>query len=148
MKGMPLARLIEQRISSSKTTTVANAIREVMRDIESIARFHAPKYLACYSDLLEVYASELGLEPTNRPDYAMMLELGVSRASEVVLMSMGLSRTATVAISQYIGVDEWARPDAIQWLSSQNFDGLGVPVLIQREISDVLEVAIRRASSA
>lgn len=147
MKGMPLARLIEQRISSSKTTTVATAIRDVMRDIESIARFHAPKYLACYSDLLAVYASELGLEPTDRPDYAMMLELGVSRASEVVLMSMGLSRTATVAISDYIGVDDWSRPEAMQWLSSQNFDGLGVPVLIQREISDVLEVAMRRATS-
>ncbi|MGP5073329.1 DEAD/DEAH box helicase, partial [Arthrobacter rhombi] len=46
MKGMPLARLIEQRISFSTTSSVATAIRAVMRDIESIARFHAPKYLA------------------------------------------------------------------------------------------------------
>lgn len=148
MKGMPLARLIEQRISTSTNVPVGNAIRDVMRDIESIARFHAPKYLACYSDLLEVYASELGLELASRPDYAMMLELGVSRTSEVVLMSLGLSRTATVAIAQYIGVDEWERPEAIEWLAAQNLDGLGVPVLIQREISDVLEVAMRRASSA
>lgn len=145
MKGMPLSRLIEQRISFSKIP-VAKAIRDVMRDIESIARFHAPKYLACYSDLLALHASALGVEQTDRPDYAMMLELGVSRASEVVLMSMGMSRTATVAISEHIGVDTWTRPEAVEWLARQNLDGLGVPVLIQKEIADVLEVALRRAS--
>ncbi|WP_309133137.1 DEAD/DEAH box helicase [Brevibacterium sp.] len=144
MRGLPLARLIEQRINFSNVP-VAKAIRDVMRDIESIARFHAPKYLACYSDLLALHASELGLEPTNRPDYAMMLELGVSRTSEVVLMSIGLSRTATVALAQYIGVDSWTRAEALDWLGRQNLDGLGVPILIQKEISTVLEVAKRRA---
>lgn len=147
MKGLPLARLIEQRINSSNVQA-PKAIRDVMRDIESIARFHAPKYLACYSDLLALHASALGLEPTNRPDYAMMLELGVSRASEVVLMSLGLSRTATVAIAQYIGVDSWSRDEAVDWLARQNLEGLGIPVLIQKEIAAVLEVAIRRASEA
>lgn len=147
MKGMPLARLIEQRISFSNVQA-AKAIRDVMRDIESIARFHAPKYLACYSDLLELHSSELGLELKDRPDYAMMLELGVSRASEVVLMSMGLSRTATITIAQHIGVDSWSRSEAIEWLRRQNFDGLGIPVLIHKEIAAVLEVAMRKAAEA
>lgn len=147
MNGIPLARLIDQRLASSKATTPATAIRDVMRDIESIARFHAPKYLACYADLLEVYSSELGLEPTARPDYAMMLELGVARTSEVVLMSLGLSRTATVALSEFIGVDDWSRSEALEWLSAQNLDGLGVPVLLQREIRDVLADATRRAAT-
>ncbi|MFV4912837.1 helicase-related protein [Microbacterium lacticum] len=147
MRGMPLARLIDQRITYSNVA-VAKAIRDVMRDIESIARFHAPKYLACYSDLLAHYADELGVEPTDRPDYAMMLELGVSRASEVVLMSMGLSRTATVTIAEHIGVDSWSTAEAVVWLASQNFDGLGVPVLIQKEIATVLETAERRTSGS
>lgn len=72
------------------------------------------------------------LEPTARPDYAMMLELGVARTSEVVLMSLSLSRTATVALSEFIGVDEWSRSEALEWLSAQNLDGLGVPLLLQR----------------
>lgn len=144
MKGMPLARLIDQRLAADKKLTPATAIRNVMRDIESIARFHAPKYLACYADLLEVYSDELGLETAARADYAMMLELGVSRTSEVVLMSLGLSRTATVALSDFIGVDEWTRAEALEWLAAQNFDGLGVPVLLQREINDVLENATTR----
>ncbi|GAB3201689.1 DEAD/DEAH box helicase [Nocardioides hungaricus] len=148
MKGMPLSRLIDQRLSFNASLTSARAIRDVMRDIESIARFHAPKYLACYADLLEVYSTELGLETAARPDYAMMLELGVSRTSEVVLMSLGLSRTATVALSDFIGVDEWSRTEALAWLAAQNLDGLGVPVLLQREIGDVLEVATRRGETA
>lgn len=147
MKGMPLARLIEQRIKFSKVP-VAKAIRDVMRDIESVARFHAPKYLACYSDVLALHASALGLELTDRPDYAMMLELGVSRASEVVLMSMGLSRTATVAIAEHIGVDSWSRSEAVDWLARQNLDGLGIPVLVQKEIAAVLDLAMRRSSEA
>jgi hypothetical protein len=145
MKGMPLSRLIDQRLAFNNSLTSAVAIRDVMRDIESIARFHAPKYLACYADVLGVYSAELGLEAMPRPDYAMMLELGVSRTSEVVLMSLGLSRTATVALSDFIGVDEWSRTEALEWLAAQNLDGLGVPVLLQREIGDALEVAMRRA---
>ena len=148
MNGMPLARLIDQRLAFNTSLTSARAIRDVMRDIESIARFHAPKYLACYADLLELYSAELGLETAARPDYAMMLELGVSRTSEVVLMSLGLSRTATVALSDFIGVDEWSRTEALTWLAAQNLDGLGVPVLLQREIGDVLKVATRRAETA
>ncbi|WP_153506037.1 DEAD/DEAH box helicase [Cumulibacter manganitolerans] len=147
MKGMPLSRLIDQRLSFNASLTSARAIRDVMRDIESIARFHAPKYLACYADLLEVYSTELGLETATRPDYAMMLELGVSRTSEVVLMSLGLSRTATIALADFIGVDEWSRTEALAWLAAQNFDGLGVPVLLQREIADVLEVMMRRTET-
>ncbi|MGP5073548.1 hypothetical protein ACTXI0_14215, partial [Arthrobacter rhombi] len=80
--------------------------------------------------------------------YAMMLELGVSRESEVILMSMGLSRTATVAIAEHIGVDKWSRAEALAWLTHQNLDGLGIPVLIQREIKTVIESALRRASEA
>lgn len=142
MKGMPLSWLIDQRLNANSKLTTARAIRDVMRDIESIARFHAPKYLACYADLLEVYSGELGIKATPRADYAMMLELGVSRPSEVVLMSLGLSRTVTVFLSEFIGVDEWTRAEALEWLAAQNFEGLGVPVVLQREIRGVLESAI------
>ncbi|WP_454140927.1 DEAD/DEAH box helicase [Microbacterium lacticum] len=146
MKGMPLSRLIDQRIASS-TITPAVAIRSVMTDIESIARFHAPKYLACYSDLLGVYAAELGMDEIERPDYAMMLELGVSRSSEVALMSLGLSRTATVVLADYVGVDDWSTAEALTWLAAQNLDGLGIPVLIQREVNEVVSTAIRRTAA-
>lgn len=147
MKGMPLARLIDQRAGASEKASLAKAIRNVMQDVETIARFHAPKYLACYADLLAVYSKELGIEALPQADYAMMLELGVSRESEVMLMSLGLSRTATVALSEFIGVDEWTRSEALEWLAVQNLDGLGIPVLLQREIKDVLEIESTRTRS-
>ena len=144
MRGKPLAWLINQRLKTNSKLPAAKVIRDVMQDIESIARFHAPKYLACYADLLEVYSKELGMNTFAQADYAMMLELGVSRGSEVVLMSLGLSRTATVALSGFIGIDEWTRTEALEWLGAQNFDGLGVPVLLQREINGVLESVTMR----
>lgn len=137
MNGLPLSRLIELRIRGK--TTIAKAIRDVMADIESVARFQAPKYLACYSDVLATYAAERGvLDVGDGQDITMLLELGVSRPSEVVLMSLGLSRTATVALGPYLTVDSWTASDALKWLSSENIEGMDIPVLIQKEIIDLI----------
>jgi len=144
MNGMPLARLIEQRAQGN--IPLAKAIRDVMADIETVARFQAPKYLSCYSDVLGVYASERGVHDVgHEQDITMLLELGVSRPSEVVLMSLGLSRTATVALAEYVTVDQWTSEECLGWLQRQNIQGLNIPVLIQREIRDVLEENLRSA---
>lgn len=141
MNGMPLARLIEQR--SNEKTPIARTIRDVMADIETIARFQAPKFLSCYSDILAVYAAERGIHDIGHgQDITMLLELGVSRPSEVVLMSLGLSRTATIALSGYITVDNWTSSVAIEWLRNQNFEGFDIPVLIQRELADAIRPLI------
>ncbi|MCW4352881.1 DEAD/DEAH box helicase [Hoyosella sp. YIM 151337] len=137
MKGMPLARLIEQRATGK--TSIARAIRDVMADIETVARFQAPKYLSCYSDVLAAYASERGVHDVGpSQDITMLLELGVSRPSEVVLMSLGMSRTATIALSQYVTVDNWTSTECLEWLTHQNIEGMDIPVLIQREILDLI----------
>lgn len=133
MKGMPLARLIEQRVTGK--VTVAKAIRDVMADIETVARFQAPKYLACYTDVLSVYAAERGVHNIGHgQDITMLLELGVSRPSEVVLMSLGLSRTTTIALAHYVTVDTWTSDEAFDWLRKQNVEGMDMPVLTQNEI--------------
>jgi hypothetical protein len=137
MKGMPLARLIEQRAAGD--IAIAKAIRNVMADIETVARFQAPKYLACYSDVLAVYAAEKGIHDIGHgQDITMLLELGVSRPSEVVLMSLGLSRTATVALATYITVDNWTSEEGARWLSRQNLEGMDIPILIQREVQSLV----------
>lgn len=137
MKGMPLARLIEQRATGK--ISIARAIREVMADIETIARFQAPKYLSCYSDVLATYAAERGVHDVGHgQDITMLLELGVSRPSEVVLMSLGLSRTATIALSQYVTVDNWTSSESIGWLKHQNVEGMDIPVLVQKEILNLI----------
>lgn len=64
----------------------------------------------------------------------MLLELGGSRPSEVVMMSLGLSRTATVAIAAYVTSDNWTSEECLEWLRGQNVEGLDIPVLVQQEI--------------
>lgn len=78
----------------------------------------------------------------------MMLEHSVFRSSGVVLMSLSLSRTAIVAHSDVIGIVEWSLAEALAWLTDQNLDGLGLPMLLQREIGSVLDIATRRPESA
>lgn len=134
MHGMPLARLIDQRIANSDKATSA-VIREVMSDVEKVARFQAPKYLACYLDLLRFHAEEVGGDDIGPfPDVTMMLELGVSRVTEVSLMSLGLSRTATIAMSRFVNEDDLTPGQALEWLRRQNIEGLNLPVLVQREV--------------
>ncbi|MFJ6157668.1 DEAD/DEAH box helicase [Pseudarthrobacter sp. NPDC092184] len=138
MHGFPLARLIEQR--SGRNVPIAKAIRDVMADIETVARFQAPKYLSCYNDILKVYAAERGVHDiADGPDITMLLELGVSRASEVVMMSLGLSRTATVAIAGYVTADSWTTEECLAWLRGRNIEGMDIPVLVQQEIMDLVE---------
>jgi hypothetical protein len=138
MHGFPLARLIEQR--TGRNVPIAKAIRDVMADIETVARFQAPKYLSCYTDILKVYAAERGVHDiADGPDITMLLELGVSRPSEVVMMSLGLSRTATVAIAGYVTADSWTSEECLEWLRQQNIEGMDIPVLIQQEIMELME---------
>ena len=138
MKGMPLSRLIEQR--ESERTPLPKAIRDVMSDIETVVRFQSAKYLACYNDVLATFAEQQGAtDAVPAFDVTMMLELGVSRPSQVVLMSMGLSRTATLAISSFIGPDEWTTQEARAWLRAMNFGSLDIPAALRREIESIAE---------
>ena len=65
MLGRPLAYLIETRFRYTRAyeapPPLARVIRETMADVEQIARFEAPRYLACYADLLDHHFVESGL---------------------------------------------------------------------------------------
>ncbi|MGV0780286.1 DEAD/DEAH box helicase [Mycolicibacterium sp. XJ775] len=139
MRGMPLSRLISDRLSYAKgrgTSNIPAVIRETMSDVEQIARFQAPKYLACYQDLLRAYAVQVGSTAFDDLtfDVSMMLELGVSRPTEVSLMALGLSRTTTIAISELIIDDDLEPAGALAWLLHQDLEALALPALVRREI--------------
>lgn len=69
----------------------------------------------------------------------MLLELGVSRPSEVVLMSLGLSRSAMVTVAAYVTSDNWISEECLEWLRGQSVEGLDIPVLLQKEIVQLVE---------
>lgn len=152
MRGMPLSRLISSRLDYAKKMKNANipgVIRGVMTDVEQIARFQAPKYLACYQDLLRVYAEQVGLPLAEDEtfDVSMMLELGVSRPTEVALMALGLSRTTTIALSELIIEDQLAPHEALAWLQRQDIDAFALPTLVRREVQNRLNAEGQRGLS-
>jgi hypothetical protein len=142
MRGFPLARLIASRIDylqrNNRPYKLPNEIRDVMRDVEQVARFQAPKYLACYTDVLALHLRQQGHEEIpDLPDISMMLELGVSRTTEVSLMALGLSRTSAVALSEFIVADDLGREEVTAWINEHRELQEGLPALVRREIEAV-----------
>lgn len=147
MRGIPLSYLISDRVSYFARTkpnfNLASAIRSVMNDIEQMARFQAPLYLTCYLDVLSAAMQQRGLPAATEPDFAMMLELGVSRETELSMISLGLSRTTAVALSDFIAEDTLSPTQAVEWLRSNGVENLDLPELIKREVLRVLERSAR-----
>ncbi|MYD86007.1 MAG: hypothetical protein F4Y14_07375 [Acidobacteria bacterium] len=112
-----------------------------MADVEKIARYEAPKYLACYLDLLRFEFERRGIasQLVDLPDVSMLLELGVSRTTELSMISLGLSRTSAVALSEHVIDDELGTQQCLQWLRQRDLEALALPVLVQREIEALLQ---------
>lgn len=148
MRGRPIPWLVSERINYEKKRnpeefSSAKCIRWVLEDVEQVARFRAPKYLGCYADIAGLVASSKDAK-TEQPDVMMMLELGVSRPTEVSLMSLGLSRTATIHVSEFIAEDDLSPAAAVDWLGSQDLSSLGIPAMIVREVESVVARALTR----
>lgn len=77
-----------------------------------------------------------------------MLELGVSRQTDVSLMSLGLSRTATVHISEFVARGDMTPGETLDWLRGQNLSSLGVPAMLVREIEEMLQRALSRQNDS
>lgn len=144
MRGAPLALIIASRLryleSRNREHKTATVIRECMADVEQIARFEAPRLLACYVDLLQLHLSESNLQDqmVELPDVAMLLELGVSRTTEVSMITLGLSRTTAIAVSEFIIEDDLDPTRCIGWLQAADVESLDLPELVKREIRMLL----------
>jgi hypothetical protein len=142
MRGRPLSVLINDRLTYRRRVGTVNTgaeIRAVMFDVEQYARFQAPKYLAAYSDVLKLAFAERGVDIAEATfDLSVMLELGVSRTTDVSMMALGLSRTATIAIADYVVRDDLTPDGAMDWLRTHDLDRYPVPSLVKREIANRL----------
>jgi hypothetical protein len=138
MRGYSLRRLIEERIdyqrSTGKTVKVAKLIRETMDDVEEVARFSAPKYLSCYLDIHKIFLAEREEKPLLDPEkLSLMLELGVSRFTDVSLIGLGLSRMTVLALAKYLFEDEFNREEALAWLRNASLDQYELTALAREE---------------
>ncbi len=145
MRGYHLARIIEGNIRYHKNKNdnknTAAIIRDTMRDIEEYARFKFVKFSSCYIDLLKVFFLRLGREDLNKKisDLNLWLEFGVSQKTQISLMSMGFSRTAAIALSDYISSDEYSVKECKRWLFDREIKELDLSHIILREIEQIKE---------
>lgn len=140
MSGKPLPVIISGRLkwnkgNAKKPRPDVTVIREVLSDVEKIARFEAPKYLSCYQDLVQHAAAARGepVDPDDVLDIGLMLELGVSRETDASLMSIGLSRTSAIAIGELIVSDTLTPAEVFVWLQDQDLESLDLPRLVVSE---------------
>ena len=144
MRGFPLSRLINALIAyyeaKKRPYKLANVIRDVMQDVEQVARFLAPRYMTCYIDVLRHH-----LQQVNRadlvdqvPDVNIWLEFGASQQTQLSLMGLGLSRTTAIALSEFIVDDDLNESEVLKRISDLNVESLGLPLAVQREIMQLV----------
>lgn len=148
MNGLPLARLIDYRIrwkrDQGHQVNVPSTIREIMSDVEKIARFQAPKYLSCFNDIVLHRMAELGSDQSGQPDITMMLELGVPRLTDMGLINAGLSRATAMAVSPFIAAPDLSSADCLDWLRQRDVETLGLPAFALREVQDLLRSTVSK----
>lgn len=145
MNGRPIARLIADREhwerQQDRPKSLPTIIRTVLADVEKIARFEAPRSLACYTDLLRVF-----YERVERPDlmarvpadFHLMLEFGVSIPTQMSLIALGMSRTSAVLLGELLTNDTMSEADVVRWLSGGGWREADLPELVVREVDQVL----------
>lgn len=142
MRGYSLSYIINKnwdywRDHGKKLPSV---IRDTMRQIEEYARFKFVKYTSCYIDVLKYYIHSI--ERTDLlehiPEMNIWLEFGASQKTQVSLMSLGLSRTSAIAVSELIVSDGLTVQECLEWLSFLDLTATDLSSIIVNEIEQVL----------
>lgn len=148
LRGYSLARMIREDIANledrNRSYNLPTLIRQTMDDVEQIARFRAPKYLSAYMDVLHFHLRAIGRVDLIEQgiDIGTQLEFGVSSRTLLSLMELGLSRMSAVALYEKIARDDLSQQDCIAWAQERDaqFEGMGIPVIILREIRAKLQL--------
>lgn len=166
MQGWPLARIINAQIKhDARIVDRKNAkreklspedraltkkampkkkrsiIRDTMGKVEKIARYEAPKYLHCYLDVLNYHLNQIGREDLKEEisDIWMFLEFGVSKRTQLSLISIGMSRSSVMTISEKISDSELDEEGVYKWLVDTDWQQFGFPELVEFEINKILK---------
>jgi hypothetical protein len=141
-KGLSLARIISARETYYTDKNIPfqlpSMIRDTMELVEQIARFRAPKYLACYLDILKIHlaaVNKMDLLPDDlRLD--LYLEFGVSTTTLLSLMSLGLSRMSAVELYGKMARDNMNALECTAWIkeNADRLDLLSLPRAVVGEI--------------
>ncbi|MFO6425434.1 hypothetical protein, partial [Motilimonas sp. KMU-193] len=144
MNGHAVARIINDREKYNKkkgsSYKISTLIRNVLDDIENIARFRAPKYLACYNDVLchVLSMNKQSHLAEHLKDVQLSLEFGVNIKTQLSLISLGLSRTSAIEISEFISNSDFNQNEVLRWLRKNDLSNKDIPNLVLVEIEELL----------
>lgn len=149
LKGYSLSRIIRDSVEwhqrAKRAYRLPVLIRDTMELVEQIARFRAPKYLSAYMDVLHLYLREIDREDLIEDglDIGTQLEFGVSSATLLSLMELGLSRMSAVALYERIARDDLSREECVAWIIDRNsqLQSMEIPGLIIREVRECLALS-------
>lgn len=156
MKGLSLARIIEQRLKYNRKhgidVPLAKVIRDTMKLVEDVARFRAPKYLSAYVDVLAHHLDQIGKSDllSHDVDIGFALEFGISTRTLLSLMELGLSRMSASALYEIIAIDDLDQDGCRTWVKErlEQLEGMELPILVVREIREKLAPELNDASAA
>lgn len=142
LRGHSLSRIINRNWNywrNNSNKLINRVIRDTMRDIEEYARFKFIKYSSCYNDILKFYVeNEVDSELwEDIPNMNIWLEFGSSIETQISFMSLGLSRSIAIAISDTISRDNLTPEDAIEWLIL-NYQNIDLSPIMIKEIVKVV----------
>lgn len=145
MQGHTLKRLIEEAIrydrflveqkKKKNPKTISAIIRDTMQEVEEIARFKAPKYISCYTDVLKIFLEEEGKMDQYPEDYPfdLFLEFGVMTQTLLSLIGLGLSRMSATEIGNKILRSDLTPEQCMTWLK-ENISDRDLPNFVKREV--------------
>lgn len=144
MRGLPLGQIIRRRITyleeHNRPCNLPTVIRDTMRDVEEVARFRAPKYLAAYLDVLKFFLDEVGQAELLPDDlkFDLYLEFGVATQTLLSLIGLGFSRTSAVAINEFLADDKMDEAGVYEWLQTRRWQTFDIPAVVRRELDGLL----------
>jgi hypothetical protein len=140
MEGQSVPRIIAARIRRFPRANVRKLIRTTLETIESDIRFQVVRLFGCYRTILLHVLEEQGQISLSSavPDVALFLEVGASRQTMLSLITLGLSRAASIRLSGSRSDDEpeLGVPEALEWLFSLDLNDrrLGLSPLLRSEV--------------
>ncbi len=149
MSGWQIPRIVESSIkyweSRGSTKSKQAIIRDVLKDIENVARFSAPNYLSCYADVLQYVIKKGNIDiPTDELErYSIMLEYGVSTTTELSLISLGLSRNTAISLFEKIAIDNLSPEEVVPYVERLDIENLDIPRAIKNEVHETIPSSLK-----
>ncbi len=140
MKGTPLKNIIDKQIKKNKSLPQDAIIRGTMKTIEHDIRFDFLGYMNCYTVLLNHLVTEIqSRTDVTVPDVALWVELGVSTPSLIALIELGLSRSTSLEIEQFLSSKNLTTEDCVKELKVLDLNKLGLPRAMRQELEECIK---------